>query len=131
MAKERTSHWIRSLLQDKATRVIEQVREKLPRNRERRKTAKGQIQFLKGHQERMLYGTYRKRGWFIGSGVIEAGCERVVGKRLKQSGMFWPETGAGAVLQFRSLLLSRRFDVFWTQRQNQAAARIDALALQA
>ncbi len=42
----------------------------------------------------MRYGVYRKNGWFIGSGVIEAGCKTLVGKRLKQSGMFWSETGA-------------------------------------
>jgi hypothetical protein len=86
---------------------------------------------MAAHQNRMLYGTYRKKGWFIGSGVIEAGCRTVVGKRLKQSGMFWSETGATSVLQFRTLLLSRRFDAFWTDRQNQAAAKNDVLAFQA
>jgi hypothetical protein len=79
----------------------------------------------------MLYGTYRKKGWFIGSGVIEAGCKTVVGKRLKQSGMFWSETGATCILNFRTLLLSERFDAFWRDRQNQSSARNDVLALPA
>jgi len=90
-----------------------------------------QINFLEAHQARMCYGTYRKKGWFIGSGVIEAGCKTVVGKRLKQSGMFWSEPGASSVLQFRTILLSGRFDAFWAHRQNQTAAQNDALALHA
>jgi hypothetical protein len=44
------------------------------------------------------------QGWFIGSGVVEAGCKNVVGKRLKQSGMFWSEPGATCVLNFHTLL---------------------------
>jgi hypothetical protein len=79
----------------------------------------------------MCYGTYRKNGWFIGSGVVEAGCKNVVGKRLKQSGMFWSVPGASCVLNFRTLLLSRRFDQFWKDRANAAASRNDTLALAA
>jgi len=131
VAKKRAGKWIRSLLKDKVNQVIEQAREILPPDPEKRKAATEQINFLNAHQKRMNYGTYRKKGWFIGSGVIEAGCKTVVGKRLKQSGMFWSEPGASSVLQFRTLLLSRRFDAFWTDRQNQAAARNDTLALDA
>jgi hypothetical protein len=130
-AKKRAGNWIRSLLKDKVGEVIAQARKLLPRNREKRKVAIEQIDFLDTHQARMLYGTYRKKGWFIGSGVIEAGCKTVVGKRLKQSGMFWSEPGASSVLQFRTILLSGRFDAFWIDRQNQAAARNDVLALDA
>jgi hypothetical protein len=130
-AKKRASQWIRSLLKDKVSDVIAQAQELLPRNKEKRKIVTEQIDFLQTHQTRMLYGTYRKKGWFIGSGVIEAGCKTVVGKRLKQSGMFWSEPGASSVLQFRTVLLSGRFDAFWTDRQNQAAAKNDVLALDA
>lgn len=90
------------------------------------------LEFLQRHQARMQYGTCRKNGWFIGSGVIEAGCQTVAGSRLKQSGMFGSEPGAQAVLDFRTLLLSRRFDDFWTARAHAHAARSnDALALTA
>jgi len=36
-------------------------------------------------------------GYFIGSGVVEAGCKSVIGKRLKQSGMFCSEQGADKI----------------------------------
>jgi hypothetical protein len=35
---------------------------------------------------------------FVGSGAIEAGCKTVIGRRLKQSGMFWTVRGANAVI---------------------------------
>jgi len=54
--------------------------------------------------------------------VIEAGCNNVVGSRLKQFRMFWSEPGAAAVLNFSTLLLSNRFGSFWTARVNAHAA---------
>src|ERR1035441_5192130 len=42
----------------------------------------------------MRYAEYLARGLFIGSGVVEAGCKTVIGRRLKQSGMFWGVSGA-------------------------------------
>ena len=65
------------------------------------------------------------------SGVVEAGCRNVVGKRPKQSGMFWSENGAPCVLDFRTLLLSNRFDAFWMDRINRRTAQNDALSLNA
>jgi len=64
----------------------------------------------------MLYGTYKSQGYFYGSGVIEAGCKSVIGKRAKQSGMFWSEKGAGDVHAIRAALYSGRFDQYWDER---------------
>jgi len=71
----------------------------------------------------MQYGTFRNKGYFIGSGVIEAGCKTVVGSRCKQSGMFWTVRGAENILAFRCIHASRRLDAFWKHRLNQQAAR--------
>ena len=43
--------------------------------------------------------------------------------------MFWSEHGATCVLNFRTLLLSNRFDTFWRDRLNSHVAQNDALAL--
>lgn len=67
-------------------------------------------------QTRMLYGSYKRKGYFYGSGVIEAGCKSVIGKRAKQSGMFWSEKGAEDVLAIRTALCSDRFDQYWDRR---------------
>jgi hypothetical protein len=128
----RTSRWRKLLLKDRVGKVIEQARLLQAQAPEADQPALDQqIGFLRRHRARMSYGTYRRNGWFIGSGVVEAGCKNVVGKRLKQSGMFWSESGAAAVLNFRTLLLSSRFDQFWCDRSNSAAARNNSLALAA
>ena len=52
---------------------------------------------------------YRRKGLFVGSGVIEAGCKTVIGSRLKRSGMFWTVRGANAVIALRCCRHSRQF----------------------
>jgi hypothetical protein len=129
--KARTGQWTRWLLQDRVDKVILQGRTLQSEGSENPDEVDEQLKFLERHQHRMLYGTYRSKGWFIGSGVVEAGCRTVVGKRLKQSGMFWSEEGATCVLNFRTLILSQRFDTFWTDRINARSAQNDTLFLSA
>jgi hypothetical protein len=51
----------------------------------------------------------------IGSGVIESSNKKVVGQRLKQSGMFWSKEGANSVMTLRACLLSssKNWENFW------------------
>ncbi len=84
---------------------------------ERRTAIQSKISYLQSHAGRTRYGEYRARGYFIGSGVIEAGCKTVVGGRLKQSGMFWSETGAQNILGLRCLVLGPHFDAAWRTRR--------------
>jgi hypothetical protein len=75
-----------------------------------------ELDYLERNRARMDYRRYRQQGWFIGSGVVESGCKRVIGQRLKQSGMFWTQTGATAVLSLRCALLSAQgWDYLWNQ----------------
>lgn len=62
--------------------------------------------YLERNRQRMDYGRFRLQGLFIGSGVVEAGSKRIIGQRLKQSGMFWCESGATAMATLRAALLS-------------------------
>jgi hypothetical protein len=79
-------------------------------------TGQKELGYLESNRDRMDYLRYRQRGWFIGSGVVEAGCKRVIGQRLKQSGMFWTEAGATAVVSLRCALLSSGgWDYLWSQ----------------
>lgn len=81
-----------------------------------------ELDYLERNRSRMDYCRYRKEGWFIGSGVVEAGCKRVIGQRLKQSGMFWSEAGATAVASLRCALLSTGgWDYLWSRSLLQAA----------
>jgi hypothetical protein len=60
--------------------------------------------------ERMRYPQFRVQHLCLGSGVMEAGCQAVIGSRLKRSGMFWTVRGANAVLALRCCLLNGRLE---------------------
>jgi len=72
-----------------------------------------QIHYFQTNAERMRYAEFRRQGLFVGSGVIEAGCQTIVGLRLKQSGMKWTVRGANAIIALRCLDLSGRWEEFW------------------
>ena len=87
--------------------------------------------YFEHNVERMQYGTFRKAGYFIGSGVVEAGCKTVIGARCKHSGMHWSDPGAQNILGLRCIERSRRWPDFWKLRANDHAARNDILSLSA
>ena len=72
----------------------------LPPNAGIGKKVQTELNYLEGAH----YADFRKRG--VGSGVIEAGCKSVIGKRLKQSGMEWSVQGAKESVS----MLSNRVD---------------------
>jgi hypothetical protein len=78
--------------------------------------AEREIGYFEKNKERMRYADFRKRGLFVGSGVLEAGCRTVVGQRLKQSGMHWTVGGANSIIALRCSILSNRWEDFWEQR---------------
>jgi len=74
------------------------------------------IGYFKTNTERMRYRQFRAQGLFVGSGVIEAGCKTIAGRRLKQSGMRWTVKGANAILALRCCELSGRTEQYWEHR---------------
>jgi hypothetical protein len=72
------------------------------------------IGYFRDNEQRTDYPAYRRHGWDIGSGPTEAAC-KVVGARLKQSGMRWLTAGAAQVAPLRALYLSgpEVWDAFW------------------
>ncbi len=72
------------------------------------------INYFADNEDRTNYPEYRRQGWDIGSGPTEAAC-KVVGARLKQSGMRWVAEGAAQVAPLRALYLSgpEVWDTFW------------------
>ena len=80
------------------------------------------IGYFENNRHRTDYPTYRQKGWDIGSGPTEAGC-KIIGERLKASGMRWVEDGAVAVGALRALYVSggKVWDGFWSQPRRRAA----------
>lgn len=80
------------------------------------------IGYFENNRHRTDYPAYRKKGWDIGSGPTEAGC-KIIGERLKGSGMRWVEDGAATVAALRALYVSggKIWDGFWSQPHRAAA----------
>lgn len=75
-----------------------------------------EIGYFEKNKGRMRYADFRKRGLFVGSGVLEAGCRTVIGQRLKQSGMHWTVRGANNIIALRCSIMSNRWEDFWEHR---------------
>jgi Uncharacterised protein family (UPF0236) len=80
------------------------------------------IGYFDNNRHRTDYPTYRTNGWDIGSGPTEAGC-KIIGERLKGSGMRWVEEGAATVAALRALYVSggKLWDGFWSQPHRRPA----------
>jgi len=80
------------------------------------------IGYFENNRHRTDYPAYRAKGWDIGSGPTEAGC-KIIGERLKGSGMRWVEDGAATVGALRALYVSgpKVWDGFWSQPHTLAA----------
>jgi hypothetical protein len=80
------------------------------------------IGYFENNRHRTDYPKYRENGWDIGSGPTEAGC-KIIGERLKGSGMRWVEDGAETVAALRALYVSggKLWDGFWSQPHRPAA----------
>jgi len=109
--------WRKWLKTDKVDRLIEVATDLAHSRRgKKRKEIITAIKYFVKNRDRMMYASFREKGYFIGSGVVEAGCKTVVGKRAKQSGMFWHVDGAQNVLSTRCAVLGGLFDDYWKQR---------------
>ncbi len=89
--------------------------------------AKGQPQrdpfsstYFENHADRMKYRTFRRKGYFIGSGAIEGACRHIVAQRAKLSGMRWSCDGAENVMAFRCLIKSNLFDAYCASTRQAA-----------
>jgi hypothetical protein len=97
-------------------RLLRQAGKRLPASAPTRKSLLKQLGYFENNAPQMRYAEYRKKKFFVGSGVVEAGCRTVIGERLKQSGMRWSVRGANAIIALRCCILSGRFEDFWASR---------------
>jgi hypothetical protein len=124
----RRRRWAKRLLKDKVATLVKETRQACAGQAQAAAVEKA-LGYFERNRQRMQYGTFRQKGYFIGSGVVEAGCKTVIGARCKQSGMFWSQAGAENILALRCIHASRHLDDFWKHRLNQHAKRNDSLCL--
>lgn len=114
--KRWAEHWSRKLKKSDASKAIAAMRRLKPKSKAARETVRKAIHYYHGNQRRMRYREFRKKGYFIGSGVVESSCKHLIGARLKQAGMRWKKPGAQAILQLRLAVLNQRWDHLWSTR---------------
>jgi hypothetical protein len=82
-----------------------------------RRVLRQNVGYFTNHQDQMNYPEYRRRGWPIGSGVVESGVKQF-NKRVKGSDQFWNEPTLEPILALRGLWLSQdqRWTAYWSNR---------------
>jgi hypothetical protein len=108
------------LLQDRVRAVIREIARWEAPTAAAAEVQRRTVTYLRTHEHRMYYRTFRAQGFHIGSGVVEAGCKSVVQARLKGTGMRWSREGAEAILHLRAAWCSTHGPDF-TAAARQAA----------
>ncbi len=83
--KNRQHQWAKRLLKNKVRVLIEQTRQEAAGKPQALKVEEA-LGYFARNIKRMQYGNFRAKGYFIGSGVVEAGCKTVIGARCKAVG---------------------------------------------
>lgn len=125
---EALATWIDLLDKGKIGKIAGLAAAKKARSGKRRNAAEREIEYFRKNAKRMQYARFKEQGLFIGSGVVEAGCKTVVGKRTKQSGMFWKIRGARNILDIRCAVLSDTYDDYWEWRKTSQPPALKAAA---
>lgn len=77
-----------------------------PSNPQKHKLRRDTYRYFYNNAQRMRYQTFLKKGYHIGSGVVEASCKHVIGQRMDQAGMHWRQQTAEAIATLRAAQLS-------------------------
>ncbi|MCL2153842.1 MAG: ISKra4 family transposase [Oscillospiraceae bacterium] len=103
------AEWLKLLDDGKIDELTAEMNRYVDTNSDKQDDLEREVNYFKENASRMKYAEFKKQGLFVGSGVIEAGCKNVIGKRLKQSGMHWSVRGANAIIALRCAILSGKF----------------------
>lgn len=94
------------LLHDQVNQVCQEIERLVPSTEKQRDEQAREAGYFRNNAERMRYQTFRAKGYQIATGVMEAGCKRVVHQRLDQAGMHWRQATAEAIVALRAAVLS-------------------------
>ena len=94
---------------DKVIRALCYLREQHPRSQK----IATELGYFRHNRHRMRYATWAAKKLPIGTGVTEAACKTLATQRMNRSGMHWRHDGGQAILTFRALAQSDRFDRGW------------------
>jgi len=113
--KKLRRNWTGKLWNGKIDALLASARAAIPSARKQKAVRKA-LAYFETNRKRMRYDLFRDQGYFIGSGVVEAGCKTLVGQRFKGAGMHWSRRGLKRLLSIRTALCSDRYEAFWNWR---------------
>ena len=97
--------------------LLEDQADALAHNSQAAKSLRGVASYFRRNLPYMDYAEYLRRGWPIGTGVIEGTCRHLVKDRMELSGMRWTIAGAGALLALRAVNENGDWEDFHTFRR--------------
>jgi hypothetical protein len=118
----RGREWSAWLDEGNVEKIMAAAARLLPAEKEVKKTIHTEMEYFKTNVERMRYAAFRARSFFVGSGVVEAGCKTLIARRMKKSGAKWSLRGANSIIELRCCLASSRFEDYWARRSRICAA---------
>lgn len=120
------AEWIETqmldILSSRTDQVIQRLEDKartVRKSSQAGKVLRQVANYLRRNQPYMDYADYLRRGWPIGTGVIEGVCRHLVKDRMELSGMRWTVAGAGALLALRAVNENGDWDQFHQFRRGQ------------
>ena len=115
------ARWVKErealLLDDKVAHVITHLHAFL----DIRPTLAPILHYFEQNQTRMRYGTYRQKGYFIGSGAIESAGKQLAAGRIKGPGMRWNVPEVNALLKLRCVFREQSWPTYWKTQGPLAA----------
>jgi len=127
----RRTEWVEAqmldILSSRSDQVIQRLEDKAATLQQSSQAAKalcGVANYLRRNQPYMDYAEYLRRGWPIGTGVVEGTCRHLVKDRMELSGMRWTLSGAGALLALRAVNENGDWDDFHEFRRIQRHQRL-------
>lgn len=104
---------------EQVIQLLEDKADSLAPNSQSARSLRGVAYYFQRNQPFMDYAEYLRRGWPIGTGVIEGTCRHLVKDRMELSGMRWTIAGAGALLALRAVNENGDWDDFHKFRRLQ------------
>ena len=99
------------------------VAKRLKKEKDKSKVVEKTAAYIADRSIYTKYNYYLKKGYPIGTGVIEGACRYLVKDRMDITGARWGLTGAEAVLKLRSILKSQDFNEYWNYHIDQEYQR--------
>lgn len=113
-AKVKAREWVEAtlarLFHNQVKVVISGLKRMKPKTDDAAKEIISLQNYLKGHQNRVNYGTARRGGYHIGSGAIESANKFIGHVRLKRSGAWWYRSFANNILKLRCAKYNGTYD---------------------